>query len=41
MCTPIKPAASVLEHGDTTKASGNEEDLEIASSMGFTAEGNK
>lgn len=38
---PIEPAKPVLEHGPTNKASGNDEDLEIASSTGFTLEGKK
>lgn len=29
MCTPIKPAEPVLKHSPTTKATGNDEDLEM------------
>lgn len=36
---PTKPAESPLGHGDTTKASGNEEDLYIVSQHGIHSRG--
>lgn len=38
---PIKPDEPAFKHSPTTKASGNDEDLEMVSNTGFTLEGNK